>query len=132
MTCRLARRYALPKKTFAAVLALLLSSVSNAYAACKHDRIPWRFGQSMASMWVTDDRSVCTSTHNHPEHIAKIEIESRPQHGVAGKSGPFAVAYKPNPGFHGSDAFTYAVTSNDNYRRGAGLVARISVFVTVQ
>jgi hypothetical protein len=108
-----------------------IALVTDAHAACKHDRIPWRYGQSIASVWVTDDRSVCTSTSNEPQYIEKIEIETRPQHGIAGKSGPYAVAYKPNRGFHGSDTFTYAVTSNQSYRRGAGLVSRITVLVTV-
>jgi hypothetical protein len=115
-----------------ALLAMQIGTLSEAHAACRHDRMPWRFGETMASVWVTDDKSVCTSTHSHPENIAKIEFESKPQHGIAGKSGPYAVAYRPNAGFHGSDTFTYAVTSNSNAHRGAGRVARITVFVTVQ
>jgi hypothetical protein len=113
-------------------VAAPIVATGGAHAACKHDGIPWQFGQSIASVWITDDKSVCTSTSNHPEHIEKIEIEMKPEHGIAGKSGPYAVAYKPVLGYHGSDKFTYAVTSNRNYRRGAGLVSRITVLVTVR
>jgi hypothetical protein len=119
-------------KSLFAIAAIIALTTTGAYAACKHDQIPWRFGQTMASVWVTDDKSVCTSKSNQPQYIEKIEIESKPKQGIAGMSGPDAVAYKPKPGFHGSDIFTYAVTSNRSYPRGAGLVARITVFVTVQ
>jgi hypothetical protein len=117
------------KKLFkiASFIALLATMPSNAHAACKHGPIPWRFGDSITSEWKTDDKSVCTSTNFYPKNISRIEIETRPQHGSAGKAGPFAVAYKPKPGFHGSDTFMYAVFPNN-----ARMPARITVFVTVQ
>jgi hypothetical protein len=68
----------------------------------------------------------------YPQNIAKIEIVSRPQHGIAGRSGPYGVAYKPNAGFHGTDAFAYDVISNSNYREGAGLVAHINVDLIIE
>jgi hypothetical protein len=103
-----------------------------AYAGCKHDAIPWKFGKQTFSKWQTDNTSVCKSTNNRPQHIQKIEIVSKPQHGLAGKDGPFGVAYKPEAGFHGSDSFVYEVTSNSAYRKGAGMVARVTVVVVVQ
>jgi hypothetical protein len=118
----------------AAIVASVISSplaISTANAACHHQHMPWRFDQSFSSTWRTDNRSVCTSTNYHPEYIAKIEIVSKPQHGIAGKNGPYGIAYKPEPGFHGSDAFTYAVTSSSNWRGGAGHVAHVTVFVIV-
>jgi hypothetical protein len=105
----------------------VIAAITNADAACKHPPVPWRFGQSITSEWVTDNKSVCVSTNYHPENIANIEIERKPEHGVAGKSGPFGIAYKPNPGFHGTDTFQYAVRPNDGRS-----VARVSVLVTVQ
>ena len=92
----------------------------------------WQFDQAYDAIWVTDGRSICTSVHTYPENIQKIEITDKPRHGVAGTSGPFGIAYKPQPGFQGSDSFSYAVTSNANYKGGAGHVARITVLVTVQ
>jgi hypothetical protein len=117
------------KKLFAIAVFIALPAIAptSAHAACKHDRIPWRFGDSITSEWITDDKSVCTSTNTYPKNISRIEIETKPQHGTAGKAGPFAVAYKPNPGFHGSDTFMYAVFPNDGR-----MVARITVFVTVR
>lgn len=109
----------------------LMVPLSEAKATCKHDGVSSVF-RTAALSWVTDDKSVCTMTMHSPDHIAKIEIDSKPQHGVAGRSGPFGVAYKPEPGFHGSDTFTFAVTSNSNYRKGAGRVGRFTVFVTVR
>lgn len=119
----------------AAIVAALISSplaISTADAACHHPPMPWHFDQSFSSTWRTDDQSVCTSTNYHPENIARIEIVSRPHHGIAGKNGPYGVAYKPEPGFHGSDAFTYVVTSSGNWRGGAGHVANVTVFVIVE
>ena len=44
-------------------------------------------------------------------------------------AGRFGVADRPNPGFKESDSFSYAVTSNENYRGGAGLVAHVMLNV---
>jgi hypothetical protein len=110
----------------------LFANSSIAYAACKHPPIPWRFGQQVSTTWRTDGKSVCTSTSNHPEHIERIEIESKPQHGIAGKNGPLGVAYKPDSGFHGLDNFVFAVTSNSTYRKGPGMIARVTVLVIVE
>jgi hypothetical protein len=109
----------------------ILTAPSLALAGCEHPPIPWSFGRTTSSTWRTDG-SICSSTNNHPENIDKIEIESRAQNGIAGKSGPFVVAYKPNPGFKGTDVFSYAVTSNANYRKGPGWVARVTVHVIVK
>lgn len=64
---------------------------------------------------------------NNPQYIASIEIENKPAHGLAGRNGPFGVAYQPNPGFKGIDDFTYKVTSNSEYRKGPGWTARVHV-----
>jgi hypothetical protein len=115
-----------------AFILILLLVPTLAEARCTHPGIPWVFGSKTSSTgWITEG-SVCTSTNFHPENIGSIEIVSKPRNGIAGKSGLFGVAYKPNPGFKGSDAFTYAVTSNAHYRRGAGLVAYITVYVISQ
>jgi hypothetical protein len=115
------------------VVVLALSAIpAMASAKCAHPPIPWKFGGSISSSWRSTDGSVCVSTSNHPNHIASIEITSKPSNGVAGKNGPFGVAYKPNPGFRGSDAFSYAVTSNAQYRKGAGMVAHVTVYVSVE
>jgi hypothetical protein len=98
-----------------------------AAAKCEHPPVPWSFGSSMHSTWRITGGTPCTSTHLHPENIARIEIEARPKHGVAGKDGPFGVAYKPSPGFKGTDTFSYAVFPSANYRNGAGGVARVTV-----
>jgi hypothetical protein len=103
-----------------------------AFAKCEHPKIPWAFGRTISSTWRLTGGGTCTSTNNHPENIEKIEIESKAKNGIAGKSGPFAVAYQPNPGFTGSDVFSYAVTSNANYNKGPGWVARVTVYVISQ
>lgn len=108
----------------------LYLSPTAVYSACKHEAIPWKFGKQVSTTWQTDDKSVCKTANNRPQHIEKIEIVSKPQHGIAGKDGPFAVAYKPEEGL--SDSFVYAVTSNSAYRKGAGLIARVTVLVIVQ
>jgi hypothetical protein len=116
----------------ATFVAFQMVCVTNAYAACKKDPVLWEFGQAIDTIWITDTSSVCTSIHWYPENIEKIQIIAKPKHGVAGTNGPFGVAYKPQSGFHGSDKFSYSVTSNKNYKGGAGRIARITVLVTVQ
>jgi hypothetical protein len=108
-------------------IALCLPDI--AYAKCSHPPIPWGYGRSITTAWHITDGSICVTTSSFPEHIARIDIVSKPKHGIAGKSGPLAVAYKPNPGFKGGDAFSYDVTSNSNWKRGAGWVAHVTVFV---
>jgi hypothetical protein len=103
-----------------------------AAATCFKGPVPWRFGQSISSVWRTTDGSACTSRSNHPENIAQISIVARPAHGIAGRAGVDGVAYKPNSNFNGTDRFTYAVTSNSHCRCGPGRVATIYVEVIVQ
>ena len=110
--------------------AIVLMALSGeAMARCGHQRIPWTFGRLTSSTWHIRDGGTCTSASNHPENIARIDIDSRPSHGVAGPSGASAVSYRPNDGFKGSDVFTYAVTSNAHYRKGPGWIARVRVYV---
>jgi hypothetical protein len=80
------------------ILVLCTGIPTAALAKCEHPPIPWSFGKSISTTWRTIGGSVCASANYHPQHIAKIEIETRPANGIAGKNGPFAVAYKPNPG----------------------------------
>lgn len=115
---------------FCAALGVTLPA--GALAKCAHPPIPWKFGHSIATTWRTNEGSVCQSTSTRPEHISKIEITSKPRHGTAGKDGPYGVAYKPDSGFKGSDTFVYVVTSNSNYRKGAGRVAKVTVLVVVE
>jgi hypothetical protein len=115
------------------VLTLAVLAIPTIAAAkCSHPPTPWKFGGSLSSTWRTTEDSVCLSTSNHPENIATIEIEAKPKNGVAGKNGPYGIAYKPNPGFRGSDSFSYAVTSNAHYRLGVGHVARVTIYVIAE
>jgi hypothetical protein len=102
---------------------------SLAFADCNHPGIPWRFGATFTSTWVTTGGSICKSRNKHVEHIASITMVTKASHGIAGPAELFAVAYKPDAGFRGSDFFEYAVTSNANYRKGPGLVAYVKVNV---
>ncbi|HEV7600554.1 MAG TPA: Ig-like domain-containing protein [Bradyrhizobium sp.] len=110
--------------------AVLLISFS-AYAKCQHPPTAWQFGQPFVATWRTDG-AVCTSTSNHPENIAEIKVTEKPKHGIAGRNGPHGIAYRPTPGFKGSDSFVYTVTSNANYRKGPGLVAHVTINVVVE
>jgi hypothetical protein len=109
-----------------------LLSPSMALADCAHPPIPWTYGGTVSSTWVTTNGAICKSHNLHQENIASIQMVTKASHGIAGRAELFAVAYKPNPGFKGSDFFEYAVTSNSNYRRGAGLVAYVKVYVIVE
>jgi hypothetical protein len=111
------------------IVALCASMPTATWAKCEHPPVPWSFGSSISSTWRITDGTACASTSLHPENIAKIEIEARPKHGIAGRNGPFGIAYKPKPGFKGTDTFSYAVMPNANYRNGAGGIARVTIHV---
>ena len=49
-----------------------------------------------------------------------------------GKSGLFGLAYKPNPGFKGTDSLAFAFVSNSSWRGGAGQVANVRITVIVE
>jgi len=116
-------------KIFAA-FAILIGSTVLAAAKCEHPPIPWKFGKgAVNSVWTITDGSSCSSSSNRPQHIQDIEVVTKPKFGIAGRDGPNGVAYQPNPGFKGEDAFSYKVTSNADYRKGAGLTALVHVKV---
>jgi hypothetical protein len=100
--------------------------------SCETSYIPWNFGRSTTSNWTSKNGGVCRINNFHPEYIAKIEIVDRPHHGAAGMAGRVGVAYKPQTGFQGRDTFTYVVTSNQNFQKGAGITATITINVDVQ
>ena len=95
-----------------AAIVFVWPTVAN--AKCTHPRVPWRYGQTVHSTWRTTDGATCTMTNRFADKIQKIEIERKPNHGMAGKDGPFGVAYKPKEGFKGEDSFVIGVTSNTN------------------
>jgi Bacterial Ig domain len=121
-------------KTIAVVslIGSLVGSIACAEARCHHPPIHWTFGKTVSTLWSTDEESVCTSRSLYPDSIEKIQIVSKPKHGTAGAAGSDSVAYKPNWGYRGSDAFTYIVISSSNAKKGAGRVARVNVFVDVR
>jgi hypothetical protein len=93
--------------------------------------MPWRYGDSFSFTWYVAAGGVCTSTNRHPENISRIEITAQPSHGIAGKNGISGIAYRPIPGYRGSDAFTYTVTSKAE-SRFQGQIATVNVFVIVE
>jgi hypothetical protein len=114
------------------VIPLAVMTISSAaFARCEHEKTAWQFGRSFTGIWRTNG-TICTSTSNHPENIAQIVVVRKPSHGIAGRNGPYGIAYKPNPGFKGADYFEYHVISNGNHRRGAGQVARVAINVIVE
>jgi hypothetical protein len=86
----------------------------------------------VSSVWRTD-AAVCTDVPNQHQYIAQIRITERPKHGLLGKAaGTFGLAYKPNPGFKGTDALSFAFVSNNAWRGGAGQVANVSITIIVE
>ena len=100
-------------------------------ARCERSHIPWRYGQQVSIVWRTDG-AVCTDVPNEHQYIAQIRITERPKHGVLGKAGMFGLAYKPDPGFKGTDSLVLAFVSNSNWRGGAGQVANVSITIIVE
>ena len=70
-------------------------------AFCKHPAVHWRYGGSFSSTWFVSEGGVCISTNKHPDDVAYIKITSPASHGIAGKDGPFGIAYHPTPGCKG-------------------------------
>jgi hypothetical protein len=117
--------------TLGLALGLLIASSIPAFARCERSHIPWRYGQSVSSTWRTDG-DVCTDVPNEHQYIAAIQITERPKHGVLGKAGLFGLAYKPDPGFRGTDTLSFAFVSNGTWRGGPGQVANVSITVIVE
>ncbi len=120
-----------PGRAFGFALALFVVSSAPVLAHCERSHIPWRYGQSASSVWRTDG-AVCTDTPNEHQYIAAIRIIERPKHGVLGKAGLFGLAYKPFPGFKGTDSLSFAFVSNSAWRGGAGQIANVSITVIVE
>jgi hypothetical protein len=110
---------------------LMTASLDPAYATCQHPPTKWAYDQKLSQTWYSDG-DICTDIANFPQSIAEIKITARPKHGVAGKNGPFGVAYRPDAGFKGTDSFGYVVISNAGYRGGAGRRADVTITVVVQ
>jgi len=108
-------------------LGLLILSSVPALARCERSHIPWRYGQSVASVWHTDG-AVCTDVPERTSVHCAIRITERPKHGALGKAGLFGLAYKPEPGFKGTDTLSFAFVSNSSWRGGPGQVS-ITVIV---
>jgi hypothetical protein len=117
--------------TFVVFAAIWIGLSRPAMAFCEHPPTKWAFGQQFSQTWITDGE-VCKSISNFPENIDEIRITEKAKHGISGKNGRYGVAYKPNPGFKGTDSFTYEVISNANYRKGPGMVATVMITVIVQ
>jgi len=114
------------------VVLALAATAPAAAAGCNGGDVNWHFGKTTRTIWFTSATSPCQSISNHPENIDRIEITERAENGLAGKNGPYGVAYVAKPGFKGTDHFVYSVVSNAHYRKGAGVVSRIEVTVEVQ
>jgi hypothetical protein len=112
-------------------IAAMVVGCRTAAADCRHDHIHWLFGESTTTDWYTDG-TTCLTTMVHPDHIAEIKIKSRPAHGIAGKSGPFGVAYQPRPGFKGADHFVFVVTPNANVRSREVAIVKVNVYAGSQ
>ena len=117
--------------TFGIAFGLSILASAPALARCERSHIPWRYGESVSSVWTTDG-AVCQDVPNEHQYIAAIRITQRPKHGVLGKAGLFGLAYKPDPGFKGTDTLAFAFVSNSTWRGGAGLIANVSITVVVQ
>ena len=117
--------------TLGLALGLLIASSIPALARCERSHIPWRYGQQVSSVWRTDG-AVCTDVPNEHQYIAAIQITERPKHGVLGKAGLFGLAYKPDPGFKGTDTLSFAFVSNNTWHGGPGQVANVSITVIVE
>jgi hypothetical protein len=117
--------------TLGLTFGLLIASSVPALARCERSHIPWRYGQSVSSVWHTDG-AVCTDVPNEHQYIAAIQITERPKHGVLGKAGLFGLAYKPDPGFKGTDTLSFGFVSNNSWRGGPGQVANVSITVIVE
>jgi hypothetical protein len=118
-------------RAFGLALGLVIASSAPAWARCERSHIPWRYGEQVSSVWHTDG-SVLTDVPKEHQYIAQIRITERPKHGILGKAGTFGLAYKPNPGFKGTDSLSFAFVSNSSWRGGVGQVANVSISIIVE
>ena len=102
-------------------------------AACKIQHYIIRIGQTTTANWTSTDGSVCISNFKlaKTSRYSSLSIASKPSHGWAGRSGVDSLAYRPDPGFKGEDAFIVDVQGHGKGKPGEG-TAVIRVYVRVE
>src|SRR5579871_2091164 len=111
---------------------ILLASVPTAASAdCNSPGLgKWRFGETIKLVWHSTDGGIC-STDLRPyssTQMLNLQIVARPRHGTAGRSGLTSIAYRPAPGFKGTDSFTVSLSGIGHITQGT---TTVQVAVTV-
>jgi hypothetical protein len=102
-----------------------------AKADCDKSPVRWHFGKSVSSYWRVKAGSVCTKELRTAKYttLTGLAISSKASHGIAGRSGLYSIAYRPEPNFKGTDNFTIAIDGSYGSRSGTALMY---VSVTVE
>ena len=112
-------------------IALLAITSSEAARGCSYRGVRWYVGSdSQAQMTV---RNTENCGHNialyGATRIVSISVAQRAAHGIAGRSGLSSFAYKPNPGYVGTDNFVIKVETESAGSSGTTNI-RVDVLVT--
>jgi hypothetical protein len=121
-------------RTMLLMLAIWISCSSAADAGCRVGTFRFSWGSdTSASMLVTQGSTCAINLRaGGGSAFGSIKISSRPAHGTAGASGSYSVAYRPKPGFTGSDSFAFTASGSGSREPNVGRSTTIQVNVTVQ
>jgi hypothetical protein len=119
----------------ATVVTLLLVGLFSreGYANCKIEHYIIRIGEITTANWTITNGSACVSNFKlaKTSKYSSVGISSKPSHGIAGSAGVDSIAYRPEPGFKGSDAFVVRVEGHGKGKPGEG-IATVRIYVQVE
>jgi hypothetical protein len=103
------------------------------YAECRVNHFKIRIGEVRTANWTVTNGGVCIAHFKlaNTSRYTSLTISSKPSHGFAGRDGVDGIAYRPDPGFKGGDAFAFSVEGHGKGKPGEG-TAVVQVFVRVE
>ena len=121
-------------RTTLLVLAVWICCLTPVEAGCRVGGFIFAWGSDTSANMLVTGGSTCAINLRAGSRSAfeSIRINSRPAHGTAGSSGSYSVAYRPTPGFRGTDSFTFTVRGTGGQAINVVKSTTIRVNVTVQ
>jgi hypothetical protein len=108
------------------VFLAVLSASTSSIAGCNSPGLGrWHFGEVHRLEWHSTGGDICaTELRPDPQTgMTNLQIATKARHGLAARAGLTGIAYRPAPGFKGTDTFSFSFS-------GAGI--RTSGTTTVQ
>ena len=86
-------------------------------------------GATLNENQVSTGGAACTTNITTKLPVASVQIAIRPSHGTLTQTGPLSLVYKPNPGFHGVNQYSFRYCGSNGSSSGC---ATLNYSVQVQ